>query len=103
MSRLLKSVARLEAAGAAAAAEPGGVGMCWTSHEARVDANELEDGEYIAADVRIDGDYWAISERVTLDTRDLGVVTDANGERLGIVVGLDGSLVTWRPDPPAAD
>jgi len=101
MGRLLKSLARLEASGAAMAAEPAAIGMCWTSHEERVDAEDLEPGEYIAADVRIDGDYWAITERVTLDTRDLGVVTDANGERLGFVVGMDGSLVTWRPDPPA--
>jgi hypothetical protein len=103
---LIKSVERLEASGAATAKAPARVGMCWTRHDERVDAAELARGEWIAADVYISpGDMWSICERVTEDEQDLGVVYEANGPRLGIVVALDGSLIRWRPDPgpePAA-
>jgi len=100
--RLIKSVERLEAAGAARAAEPAPVQMCWTKHETRVDAEELGPGEYIACDVTIEGGgFICIRERVTRDERDLGKVYEGAGAGLrprwvGDVTAIDGTLLSWE-------
>lgn len=106
--RLVKQVARLEAAGAARALEmdPAPVELCWSEHEERVDAELLEPGEYIAVDIRIDEELLGarvvtIKERVTLAPADLGFVSDAAGRRIGRVTAIDGSLISYEalPDP----
>jgi hypothetical protein len=103
VGRLIKSVERLEASGAALAKAPTRIGMCWTRTDERVDDSKVGFGQYIAADVYISaGDFWSICERITDDDQDLGIVYQANGPRLGIVVALDGSLIRWRPDAPEA-
>ena len=108
--RLISAVKRLEASAAARAKEvPAGVGLVWSVNEARVDPGDLVEGEYIACDIRMEGGapgadgapgptWWAVSERVTLDARDLGVVSSAGGLRIGRVVELDGSMVTIEVD-----
>jgi hypothetical protein len=99
--RLIRQVAELEAAAAARAEEPAPIGVCWTTYEERVEARELEEGEYIAADMtRVEElagtAVIRIRERVTLDVRDLGWVYDAEGARIGRVVAVDGTLVSWK-------
>jgi len=115
--RLITSIKRLEA-GAAVARErrPAAVGLSWSRNEARVDPEELGPGEYIACDISIrsgagvgavpdamaDQPYWwNLAERVTLDPQDLGLVRDAEGERIGRVMELDGSMIAIEWDEPA--
>ena len=102
--RLIKQVGKLEAAASARVEDRGAVGIAWTIHEAVVDASALAPGEYIAVDIRMEAsdrgdcqaDFWHVFERITTDERDLGVVRNAAGDRIGIVVGLDGGLISWE-------
>jgi len=102
--RLIKQVGKLEAAAAARVEDRRAVGIAWTIHEAVVDASALAPGEYIAVDIRMEAgeggdcqaDFWHVFERITTDERDLGVVRNAAGDRIGIVVGLDGGLISWE-------
>jgi hypothetical protein len=108
--RLINAVKRLEAGAARAREEVApGVGLVWSKDEVSVDPLTLEDGEYVAVDVVMEGGgpsplggtapvWWTVTERVTLDPRDLGVVRNVAGERIGLVTDLDGSMVTWRAD-----
>ena len=110
--RLISSVKRLEA-GAQRAREqaPIAVGLVWSNHETTVDPEMLEAGEYLAADIWIEGGpeatvagaaepatWWKVKERVTLDPQDLGLVYDSSGVRIGRVMELDGSMVTIERD-----
>jgi len=117
--RLLRQVERLEAAGAARAAEPAPVGLVWTVQERRVEAADLEPGQYIAADVEIVGHVAEVplvrvTERITYDVADLGWIyrAEVDGEpleRIGRVVAVDGPMISSRmfaeplPLLPAAD
>jgi hypothetical protein len=114
--RLISSIRRLEA-GAALARErvPASVGLSWSRNEVTIDPEELGPGEYIACDIRVQagvagGDraapdamadqpyWWTLTERVTCDPQDLGVVRDAEGERIGRVMELDGSMISIEWD-----
>jgi hypothetical protein len=124
--RLITSLKRLEvdAARARKKREPAAVGLSWSKHEVAIDADSLQPGEYIAVDIRIEGCareqldaakesgrlpaatsappcWWAVTERVTRDVQDLGVVRDYFGNRLGRVVELEGSMVTIEMDEAA--
>jgi hypothetical protein len=103
MARLLKRLERVEAAEAAEAVAGNAIGICWSSFEGnRVDASTLARGELIAADVTID--YWdhmgvpniLVVERVTRDEADVGWVFDRQGEKIGRVVEIQGTLMMWR-------
>jgi hypothetical protein len=102
-------------AGAAAARErkPAAVGLVWTVHESPVDPETLEVGEYIAVDIRMTGaaavdprgdagapGSWMMTERITTDPQDLGVVRDAEGARVGRVMELEGSMISieWEEE-----
>lgn len=122
--RLISSVKRLEAGAARAREEePAAVGLVWSTHESKVEVESLADGEYVAVDVRLDRygesapgavvdgqvveppEWWTIEERITSDPRDLGVVRDAEGVRVGRVVAIEGSMLTVQYDeepPPAS-
>ena len=100
---------RLERAAAAAeeaAARPvGDVGIVWTSSDGVLEPGELAVGEFVAFDITITDAGGAsgtptlrVAERATRDPRDLGVVYDAAGARLGYVVEVDGTLLSWRED-----
>jgi hypothetical protein len=110
--RLIARLQRAEA-GAAAAREskPAAVGLIWTREESVVDPETLFQGEYIACDIRIVGGAavphvgdpaaahaapgaWSMVERVTTDPQDLGWVLDAEGARVGRVMGIDGSMLS---------
>ena len=104
--------------------------LCWHGRSPEIEEASLQAGEYIAVDCQIA--YWedrpesspppvgpgapcaaaaevgelfrqvSESERVTTDASDLGVVSNAEGRRIGRVVaieGLDGELLTWQLDP----
>ena len=100
--RLVRQVARLEAAAARALeVEEAPVGLMWTSQESRVDGESLAEGEWVAVDLylgdELDGvQYVRLVERATWQDTDLGWVYDGEGARVGRVVELDGSLLTWR-------
>ncbi len=118
--RLLTSLKRLEAGAAAArATKPTPIGLVWTANETRIDPECLEPGEYIACDIRLEGrerpgldlpaldengdvveppSWWSVEERPTFDAADLGIVRNCDGERVGRVVELDGTLVTIEWD-----
>jgi hypothetical protein len=120
--RLIKRLDAIAAAAAAREAERvagADLAVCWSVREARVDDGDLEAGDYVACDVRyldegaaaLDAlplgsparpvDFTAllsITERVTRDERDLGLVYDAAGVRVGRVVAVDGSMLTFRSD-----
>jgi hypothetical protein len=122
--RLITSLKRLEADGLRRKREPAAVGLSWSRHEVVVDPESLQPGEYIAVDIRIEGCpreeldaavesgrvpdatnaapcWWAVTERVTTDVQDLGVVRDYYGNRLGRVVELEGSMVTIEMEEAA--
>jgi len=114
--RLIRQVERLEGATVAAArqAKAVPVGVCWVAREERiVDPGELAPGEYIAADVYVQGHAGEapvvkVVERATRDDFDLGDVYAAGpgwelGERIGRVMSIEGTLVgweIWREIPP---
>jgi hypothetical protein len=99
--RLLRGVVRLEeAAGAAAAAALEAVpvvSVVWSRQDERVDALRLNAGEHIAVDVLHYGEVEMPAlcrERITGDACDLGRVYGRRGDCVGIVVGIDGGLLT---------
>jgi hypothetical protein len=106
--RLTRKVSRLEAGAAAARAEePAAIGLIWTQQEKRIDADALAAGEYIACDLYYDeepGQFGAggvpptvrTVERVTVWESDLGKVYGPEGERIGRVTAIDGSMLTWE-------
>jgi hypothetical protein len=101
--RMIKRLDRLEEAAAAAEVAGAPIGICWSSYEGnRVDAAMLERGELIAADVTIDYvDGFGVpnilvEERVTRDEADVGWVYDRQHEKIGRVVEIEGTLLTWR-------
>ena len=122
--RLIKRLDAMEerAAAAAAAERPSGkVMVCWSTREERVADGDLAPGDFVACDVhyldpqgperdvaRYREEATAeeleftpcvrIVERITRDARDLGVVYDETGVRVGVVVELDGSMLTLRHD-----
>jgi hypothetical protein len=107
-------------AGAAAAreAKPAAVGLIWTRQESVVDPETLYRGEYIAVDLTMRAGApvalggasgvapgaWLMAERITQDPQDLGVVRDAEGQRIGRVMELDGSMISieWDERPVVA-
>jgi len=103
MARLVKRLEGLEAAAAAAARTgQGAIGLVWSAQDARVDAEQLAAGEWIACDVTLGeliGGAQCVrtAERVTCDERDLGWVHDAAGARVGRVVAiLEPGLLEWE-------
>jgi hypothetical protein len=106
--RLVSNVKRLEGAAAARAVAPESIGIVWSKDEARVDAMELREGEYIAVDVAMRScpgggvEYWTVSERVTRDVGDLGVFyhVDGGGDavRVGRVVAIDTDMLRYELD-----
>jgi hypothetical protein len=99
--RLIKQLERLEAS-AAETSECVGVGLAWSDCDERVEAAQLEPGEYIAADVHMLGELcpgverWLVRERITRDLSDLGWLHDEAGDVVGRVTAIDGSLLTLR-------
>jgi hypothetical protein len=79
------------------------VGLVWTQDE-EVLGRPLAAGEYLAVDFFCVGPDEAgcgsrrTVERATSDPRDLGIVYDAAGVRIGRVVKRDGPLVTTKLD-----
>lgn len=117
--RLISSLRRLEAGAAAAReAKPAAVGLIWTRQESVVDPETLYRGEYIAVDLTMRAGApvalggasgvapgaWLMAERITQDPQDLGVVRDAEGQRIGRVMELDGSMISieWDERPVVA-
>ena len=124
--RLISSIKRAEKARSDAqrrgAGAPKARGFAWSRHETVIDRETLKAGESVAVDIDVSimtaGRYnddnglwispdcqWVITERVTLDPKDLGVVTMA-GKELGRVAGLYGKkvVITYASgcDPSAA-
>jgi hypothetical protein len=81
------------------------IGLCWSTHDVRVDPQQLQRGEFIAADVSIHGNMGGtldlhVCERVTSDPSDLGIVKDAAANVLvGRVVEMRGSLLGLSLNP----
>jgi hypothetical protein len=107
--RLLRRLEGLEAGAAVAEAEAeAAVGVVWSCDELRLDATQLEAGEYIACDShRLDPPELFAScprvrlvERITRDADDLGYIYDAAGVRVGRVTAVDGNLVSYRAVRP---
>lgn len=101
---MLRRVAKLrEAADLAAAAKARPMPrLHWVSYDGRLDPAQLADGELIAVDVRLvhvfggQTPQWRLTERVTRDPGDLGLVRDRAGRVVGRVVSMRGSLVDWE-------
>jgi hypothetical protein len=116
--RLISQLRRLEdGAAEARAVRPAAVGLIWSRQESVVDLAVLYEGEYVAVDLRMEGGMpvplrgspavaaaapgaWHMSERITRDPQDLGIVRDAEGARIGRVMELDGSMITIEWDVP---
>ena len=109
--RLIKRLDAAEERAAAASAErTDQARICWSTAEERVSDLDLSPGDFVACDVHYEGEAGAagemppclhLVERITRDERDLGVVYDPEGVRVGVVVALDGSLLTLRADRAA--
>ena len=118
--KLTRAVEALELAAAGKAAKPGRrgkrgasrapagsrVGLVWTVDETPL-GRPLASGEFLATDLfrtgpAVDGaGVQRVVERATLNPRDLGLVYDAAGERIGRVVRRNGSLITTALDASA--
>ena len=104
----MRLTARVEklASAAARAKEPQTreLGIVWSTSDTRVDREQAKPGEYVAVDLYIDEPETAEGcpalvrtiERFTRNERDLGVVFDAKGARVGRIVAARGGVLRWE-------
>lgn len=104
-SRLVGAVRRLEVVEREKTRESRDRGrlftVWWTAYAVRVVAADLKPGERIAIDVgqgktHAQAGWRRITERVTTDPEDLGVLYGDGGQRLGTAISMTPDLVTYE-------
>lgn len=102
----MRQVQRLAADAGAAAAEEAElceVRLSWTDRVNRIEDVDIGPGQYVAMDVTIlqevgDMRYTRTVERLTNESWDLGIVRDAEGQRIGVITRVDGNYYEWARD-----
>jgi len=112
--RLIKQIGRIEGAAAARRERkdgPARIGLVWTLADERIEAGLLRPGEFVAVDLVLGPCVAAgecqgceracvgqVKERVTMRPDDLGVVRMPDGEQVGVITVIDGSMLTWSAE-----